>query len=132
GVLPGPRAVAPRGAGARDGAGRPALPAGQGARAVPFGRCRRPARRPQRVAHPAARQPAVAGGAARAVAAGARRMTTRPATGHSTGPARHAEDQVGQQVEQAIEGRAVTAWGDLPPQVVERRDEAATVDCGWG
>ena len=66
-------------------------------------------------------------------------MTARPSTGPAEPGARHPEDHLGhqadplgQQVEQAIEGRARTAWGDLPPQAVERRDESATVDCGWG
>jgi len=66
-------------------------------------------------------------------------MTTRHSTGPAAGNHAPAEDPLGhqvdaldQQVEQAIEGRARTAWGELPPQVVERRDESATVDCGWG
>ena len=41
-------------------------------------------------------------------------------------------EEVEQQVEQAIEGLARTAWGDLPPAIADRRDDAAALDCGWG
>ena len=33
---------------------------------------------------------------------------------------------------QAIAGLARTAFGDLPTALAERRDEAVTLDCGWG
>jgi len=41
-------------------------------------------------------------------------------------------EEVEQQVEQAIDDLARTAWGDVPAPIADRRDEAATLDCGWG
>jgi ribosomal protein S18 acetylase RimI-like enzyme len=55
----------------------------------------------------------------------------RPAGSPGQTP-RTAEEEVELQVEQAIDDLARTAWGELPPSVAERRDDAATLDCGWG
>ena len=43
-------------------------------------------------------------------------------------PERSTDDQV----EAAINALARTAWGDVPPAVAHHRDDAATLDCGWG
>lgn len=45
------------------------------------------------------------------------------------GTQRSAEDV---HVEAAIDDLARTAWGDVPPTVAEHRDDAATLECGWG
>jgi GNAT-family acetyltransferase (TIGR03103 family) len=58
-------------------------------------------------------------------------VTARPIAGAS-GPHRSHDHDLETQVEQAIDDLARTGWGDLPPAVAERRDEAVTLDCGWG
>ena len=54
-----------------------------------------------------------------------RSRTTQPAS-------QDVGEEVEQQVEQAIDDLARTAWGDLPAPIADRRDDAATLDCGWG
>lgn len=56
-------------------------------------------------------------------------MIGRPAGSSSW---RSGVDELEHQVEQALDGLARTGWGDLPASVAERREDAATVDCGWG
>src|SRR5690606_9290327 len=133
GLLPGADPQVHRRAGAGHGARRARQPGGARAWPVPPRRRVTDARGTCRSDHAVARLEALAGGAAGALAAGARPVSTRRRTRSKEDPMMNPGTAVDDRDPMdPVRMASLKHWGELPEGTGERMTDEAKVDCGWG